>query len=116
VGLCLRQLLKISPDLFKEQTSSTFGIDGGMHRDKVHIFRYTVDDVHKCIIAMGFRQFDYEVHADHIPWCLRCLQRVELTNGSSVLHFCPVAQITGLDIDANVAGHLGPPVVAGYEL
>jgi hypothetical protein len=32
------------------------------------------------------------------------------------LHFCPVAQITGLDIDANVAGHLGPPVVAGYEL
>jgi hypothetical protein len=32
------------------------------------------------------------------------------------LHFHPVAQITGLDIDANIAGHLGPPVVAGYEL
>jgi hypothetical protein len=33
-----------------------------------------------------------------------------------MLHFHPVAQITGLDIDADVAGHLGPPVVAGYEL
>jgi hypothetical protein len=32
------------------------------------------------------------------------------------LHFRPVAQITGLDVGANVAGHLGPPVVAGYEL
>jgi hypothetical protein len=33
-----------------------------------------------------------------------------------MLHFRPVAQITGLDIDANVAGHLGPPVLAGYKL
>jgi hypothetical protein len=41
---------------------------------------------------------------------------VELTNRSLTLHFCPVAQITGLDIDANVVGHLGPPVIAGYEL
>jgi hypothetical protein len=42
--------------------------------------------------------------------------KVELTNRSSTLHFRPVAQITGLDVGANVAGHLGPPVVAGYEL
>jgi hypothetical protein len=41
---------------------------------------------------------------------------VELTDRSSTLHFHPVTQITGLDIDANVTGHLGPPVVAGYEL
>jgi hypothetical protein len=33
-----------------------------------------------------------------------------------MLHFYLVAQITGLDIDADVAGHLGLPVVAGYEL
>jgi hypothetical protein len=33
-----------------------------------------------------------------------------------MLYFHPVAQITGLDIDADVMGHLGPPVVAGYEL
>jgi hypothetical protein len=33
-----------------------------------------------------------------------------------MLYFRPVTQITGLDIDANVTGHLGPPVVAGYEL
>jgi hypothetical protein len=33
-----------------------------------------------------------------------------------MLHFRPVAQITGVDIDADVVGHLGPPVVVGYEL
>jgi hypothetical protein len=41
---------------------------------------------------------------------------VELTNRSSTLHFSPIAQITVLNIDADVVGHLGPPVVAGYEL
>jgi hypothetical protein len=41
---------------------------------------------------------------------------VELTDRSLTLHLCLVAQIAGLDIDADVAGHLGPPVVVGYEL
>jgi hypothetical protein len=41
---------------------------------------------------------------------------VELTDRSLTLHLRLVAQITGLDIGANVAGHLGPPVVTGYEL
>jgi hypothetical protein len=41
---------------------------------------------------------------------------VELTDRSLTLHFCPVAHITGVDIDVDVAGHLGPPVVTGYEL
>jgi hypothetical protein len=33
-----------------------------------------------------------------------------------MLYFSPIAQITGLDIGANVAGHLGPPIIVGYEL
>jgi hypothetical protein len=41
---------------------------------------------------------------------------VELTDRSSTLHLRPVAQITGTDICVDVAGHLGPPVVTGYEL
>jgi hypothetical protein len=65
---------------------------------------------------MGLWQFDYEVDADHVPWCLRCLRGVELTDRSSMLYFRPVTQIAGLDIDADVTGHLGPPVVAGDEL
>jgi hypothetical protein len=105
----------VSPDLFKEQTSGALGIDGGMCGDEVCTLGYTVDDIHNCVIAMGFQQLDYEVYADYIPWCLRCFRRVELTDRSSTLHFCPVAQITGLDIDADVAGHLGRPVVAGYK-
>jgi hypothetical protein len=41
---------------------------------------------------------------------------MELTKGSSTLYFSPVSQITGLDIDANVAGHLWPPILMGYQL
>jgi hypothetical protein len=33
-----------------------------------------------------------------------------------MLYFSPVAQVTVLHIGADVAGHLGPPVVPGYEL
>jgi hypothetical protein len=40
---------------------------------------------------------------------------MELTEGSSMLYFSPVAQITGHDIDADVTGHLWPPVIAGYQ-
>jgi hypothetical protein len=65
---------------------------------------------------MGFRQLDYEVYTDYLPWCLGCLGGVELTDRSSTLHLRLVPQITGLDIDADVAGHLGPPLVTGYEL
>jgi hypothetical protein len=32
------------------------------------------------------------------------------------LYFGPVAQVTVLNVDADVVGHLGPLVIAGYEL
>jgi hypothetical protein len=41
---------------------------------------------------------------------------VELTDRSLTLHLRLVAQITGIDIDTNVTGHLGPPVIVGYKL
>jgi hypothetical protein len=65
---------------------------------------------------MGFQQLDYEVNADCVPWCLRCLRRVELTDRSSTLYFSLVAQVAVLHVDADIVGHLGPPVIAGYEL
>jgi hypothetical protein len=67
------------------------------------VLGYAVDDIHNCVISMGLRQLDYEVHADHVPWCLRCLQRVELTYRSSMLYFSLVAQVTVLHVDADVA-------------
>jgi hypothetical protein len=41
---------------------------------------------------------------------------MELTEGSSVLQLHPVTQIAGFDVDANVTGHLQPPIIACYEL
>jgi hypothetical protein len=63
----------VFPDLLKEKESCAFGSDGGVRRDEVRALGYTVDDIHDCIIAMGFQQFNYEVDADRVPWCLQCL-------------------------------------------
>jgi hypothetical protein len=41
---------------------------------------------------------------------------MELAEGSLTLYFSPVAQITVLNIDADVTGHLWPPIIAGYQL
>jgi hypothetical protein len=87
-----------------------------MHRNEVHAFGYAVNDVHNCIIAMGLGQFNYEVDTDRVPWFCRCLRGVELTDGSLVLQLHPVTQVTGFDVDANVPGHLRPPIIARYEL
>jgi hypothetical protein len=87
-----------------------------MRRNEVHTFGYAVDDVYNCVIAMGLRQFDYEVDTDRVPWFRRCLQGIELTEGSSVLQLRPVTQITGFDVDADVTGHLRPPIIVHYEL
>jgi hypothetical protein len=106
----------VFPDLLQEEEGCAFRVNGGMHRDKVHALGKAVDDTHNCVVPMGFGQLDYEVHADCVPWCLRCLSRVELTDRSSTLHFSLIAQVTVLNIDTDVSGHLGPPVIAGYEL
>jgi hypothetical protein len=36
--------------------------------------------------------------------------------GSSMLYFSPVTQIAVLNVDADVVGHLWPPIIAGYQL
>jgi hypothetical protein len=33
-----------------------------------------------------------------------------------MLQLCPITQITGFDVDADVMGYLRPPIIACYEL
>jgi hypothetical protein len=61
--------------------SGAFGIDSGMCMDEVCMLVYAVDNIHSCVIAMRFRQFDYEVNSDHIPWC-----KGNLTDLRRILH------------------------------
>jgi hypothetical protein len=56
---CLR-LPMVFPDLFKEQTSATFGIDGGMCRDEVHALCYAVNDIYNCV---GIQAVQLEVRS-----------------------------------------------------
>jgi hypothetical protein len=41
---------------------------------------------------------------------------MELTEGLSVLQLHPVTQIAGFNVDADIPGHLWPPILARYEL
>jgi hypothetical protein len=41
---------------------------------------------------------------------------MDLAEGSLMLYFSLVAQITVLNVDANIMGHLWPPIIAGYQL
>jgi hypothetical protein len=41
---------------------------------------------------------------------------MEFAKGSSMLYFSPVAQITMLNVGADVMGHLWPPIIVGYQL
>jgi hypothetical protein len=103
-------------DLSEVQMGGAFSRNSGMCRNEVRAFGYAVDDVHNCIIAMGLRQFNYEVNTNRVPWFRQCLRGVELTEGSSVLHLHPVTQVTGCDVDADVPGHLRPPIIVCYKL
>jgi hypothetical protein len=40
---------------------------------------------------------------------------MELIKGSSTLYFSSIAQIAMLHVSANVAGHLWPPIIVGYQ-
>jgi hypothetical protein len=63
----------VFPDLFKEQESCAFGIEGGMHQNEVCALGKAVNHTHDCVIAMGFWQLNYEVYTDYLLWCVRCL-------------------------------------------
>jgi hypothetical protein len=63
----------VFPDLFKEEESCAFSIEGGVHWDEVCTLGKAVNDTHNCIVAMGFWQLNYEVYADYLPWCIGCL-------------------------------------------
>jgi hypothetical protein len=63
----------VFPDLFQEEEGCALGVDGGMCQDEVRALGKAVNDTNNCVIPMGFRQLNYEVDADCVPWCLRCL-------------------------------------------
>jgi hypothetical protein len=61
------------PDIPKVESGCTFSSDSGVHRNKVRVLSYTIDNIHNCVVTMGFRQFNDEVDTDHILWCFRSL-------------------------------------------
>src|ERR1700675_3526103 len=93
----------------------TFGGDVGGRRDEVCPFPEGVDDVHYCIIAVGVREFHYEVDANGVPAISRSGGGVKFTEGFVALNLCPKAEVAGFCVESDVAGHLRPPVASQDE-
>jgi hypothetical protein len=46
----------VFPDIPEVESGCNFSSDGGVHRNKVHMLSYTVDDIHNCVITMGIQE------------------------------------------------------------
>jgi hypothetical protein len=82
-----------------------------MSRDEMYLSSDTVDDYHDHVVAISLRKLNNEVETNNIPSVCWSLCRVEFSIGLVVLQLCPIAKVTGFDIESNVLRHLGPPVV-----
>src|ERR1700675_1589812 len=74
-----------------------------------------INHIHYCIIAVGFREFHYEVDTDGVPAISRSGRGMKFTKGFVVLNLCPKAEVAGFCVESDVAGHLGPPVASRDE-
>ena len=101
----------VLPDFSEVDACGAFGSDGGMRWDEVCTFSDAVYNVHDHVVAMRMRKFHYEVNTHHIPSLFGSLRCMEFSRGAAVLEFGPIAEVTGLHIESDVVGHLGPPVV-----
>jgi hypothetical protein len=66
-------------------------------------------------MSLWFWKFHNEAYTCPIPTSLWDWKRFEFTHRQSLLCLCPEAEVAGFAILADVAGHLQPPVVAGYQ-
>lgn len=64
------------PDIMEEKAGSLFGGDRGGCRNEVCSFSYGVDNIHDCVMSVGFWEFDNEVYTDGVPALRRSFQWV----------------------------------------
>src|ERR1700675_4986099 len=105
----------VLPDFSQEQGCCAFGSDVRGRRNEMCPFPERVDNVHYCIIAMGVREFHYEVDADGVPAIGRSCGGMKFTEGFVALNLCPNAEVASFCVESDVAGHLGPPVASRDE-
>ena len=63
------------PDMHEEQVGRSEGSDRSVHQNEVGHLTHRIYNIHDCIVAMRFQEFNNEVDADGVPTELRNRER-----------------------------------------
>jgi hypothetical protein len=112
----------LSPALKRKLITSIAQVNGlyvipAQTEESAHVAKLTINELCRALGHVAQGAIQYMVKQGPIEGVeLDSASTPEFCEASSTLYFCLVTQITGLDIDTDVTGYLGPPVVAGYKL
>ena len=104
------------PDVFDIKSGRPDSRDSGDRVDKVRSFGDGINHYHNAVLAIGFREFRYEVDTDYIPGSIRDWKRMEFASWGMTGSFCTQASIASGDVFADVTRHLRPPVISRHQL
>ena len=104
------------PDITQVEVGGASGRNSGDGLDKVGAFTGGVYNHHDCIIPSGLGELNDEIDTGCVPAAFRDWEGLEFSCWEAAGDFGAEAEVTGRDVLADIAGHVGPPIILGYEL
>ena len=102
------------PNVMEEESGCVFCYDRRVRRNKVYSFGDSIHDHHNGVMSGGLWEFDHKTDTEGVPLCVRNRERLKLANRRMSPRFHLETKIASTHILADVARHLGPPVVPGH--
>ena len=103
------------PDITQVEVGSAGGRDGGDGLDEVGALTGGVHNHHDRIVPSGLGELDDEINTGRVPSAFRDREGLEFSCREAAGDFGAEAEVAGRDVLADIAGHVGPPIVPGYE-
>jgi len=104
------------PDITQVEVGGAGSCNSGDGLDKVGAFTGGVHDHHDRIVPSGFGELDDEIDTGCVPATFRDREGLELSCQEAAGDFGAEAEVAGQNVLANIVGHVGPPIILGYEL
>ena len=91
--------------------------DGGECRNEVGTFHHQINHYHDCVMSCRLGEFNDEVHTDGVmSQGTFGLGGDKFSDQEMPLCFGLETEVTSRDVLPYVLGHLGPPIIPGYQL
>jgi len=104
------------PDITQVEIGGAGGRNSSDGLDKVGSFTGGVYDHHDCVVPSRLGELDDEIDTGCIPAAFRDREGLEFSCREAAGDFGVEAEVTGRDVLADIAGHVGPPIIPGHEL